>query len=76
MGEEELVNLRCIIPVFDFNYIGENKTSLDIWTDRGDFHKNLKEYIIDPQKRIVLRQFDYFSELNNVTYSCTTEPVN
>src|ERR1035437_4059578 len=52
------MNLDFLVPIFDFIYIGENKSSNDMWNNKTDFHKNLKDYLIDTESNIVLKKID------------------
>lgn len=50
------MQLEFTIPIFDFNYIGENKSSKSMWDNKTDFHENLKDYLIDSECGIVLKR--------------------
>lgn len=52
------MNLEFTVPIFDFNYIGENESPKDMWNDKIDFNGNLKDYLIDSEHKIVLKKFD------------------
>lgn len=53
------MQLEFVVPIFDFSYIGENKSRLSMWP-QNDFHNNLKNYIIDSEYNIVLKRFIEF----------------
>ncbi|MDP2366259.1 MAG: HEPN domain-containing protein, partial [Ignavibacteria bacterium] len=57
-------NLEFTVPIFDVNYIGENKSSQDMWNNSIDFFGNIKDYCIDSKTNIYLKQFNYFTFSN------------
>lgn len=54
------MKLAFVVPLFDFDYIGENKTSQDMWISGNDFFSKLKDYLVDDEYNIVLKRFDKF----------------
>ena len=38
------MELEFCVPIFDFNYIGENLSLQDIWKTKIDFHKKFKDF--------------------------------
>ena len=61
-------HLQFIVPIFNFNYIGENKSSNDMWM-KSDFHENLKSILIDSENDIGLTKFDSL-------YNCNTREID
>jgi len=57
------MKLEFLVPIFNFNYLGENKSPNDMWNHKIDFHENLKDYIIEGDYKIILKKKD-FNELN------------
>ena len=51
------MKLNFLVPIFDFNYIGENKSSDAMW-ENTDYHEKLKDYLIDSERNIVLKRID------------------
>lgn len=49
--------LKYIVPIFDFNYIGENHASKESWSTNTSFFDNLKDLTIDDKFNIVLKNF-------------------
>ena len=65
------MNLQIIIPLFEFEYIGENKSLNEMFIDGSKFHENLKEYVFDEQYNFRLVKYSYedYSELEIDTLS-------
>lgn len=54
------MKLEFYVPIFDLNYIGENKSSQDMWSSKNN---KLKDYSIDTKHNIVLKKSE-FEKLN------------
>lgn len=52
------MQLEYIVPIFDFNYVGENKSSKDMWSDSSIFFENLKGCTVDNKLNIALKRFN------------------
>ncbi len=52
------MQLEYIVPIFDFNYVGENKSSKDMWPDSSIFFENLKGCIVDKKFNITIKRFN------------------
>jgi len=65
------MNLQIIVPLFEFDYIGENNSVDEMFIDASKFHEKLKEYIFDDQYNFKLVKFsyEYFSKLEIETLS-------
>lgn len=60
------MKLEFIVPIFDFDYIGENKTSQDIWINGNNLFDKLKDYLIDEEYNIVLKKFDKYADWSSL----------
>src|SRR5690606_15287728 len=57
------MKLEYYVAIFHFNYIGENKSSQDMWNSKSNSHGKLKEFPIDTNYNITLRKNE-FEQLN------------
>ena len=60
------MQLEFFVPIFDFNYIGENLSLKDMWKTNANFHKNFKDYLIDSEHNIVIKRFDELMNWENL----------
>ena len=56
-----------IIPILDFNYIGDNENLNDMWTD-SEFHNKIGEYVFCKQDEIKILKFDFYNHFQSDSF--------
>lgn len=64
LSSDKNYNLEFTVPIFDINYIGENKSLQDMWDSNIDFFGNIKDYCVDFKTNIYLKKFNYITFSN------------